>query len=223
MNRSAIVLGSTGLVGSCVVRKLLADNVYKNIILINRRPSGIQHEKIQEIITDFSNFDFMNGLIPVHSIFSCLGTTRKKTPDLQQYEFIEITIPKTIVQRSMIKGQLNAVHAVSAIGAQKGASNFYIDMKGRLEEALTSLEVPRTFLYRPALILGDRKNDKRTGERIAMAIMPIFDKFCKGKWSKYHSIPAQTIAASMLYNDVNVFVNGANILEYDDMQLGIYI
>lgn len=221
MNKSAIVLGSTGLVGSCVVQELLADGVYKNIILINRRPSGIQHEKIQEIITDFSNIDFMNGLIPVHSIFSCLGTTRKKTPDLQQYRFLEVTIPKTIIQRSMIRGQLNAVHVVSAVGAQKGASNFYIDIKGTLEEELSALEVPRTFLYRPSLILGDRKHDKRTGERIATAIMPIFDKFCKGKWSKYHSIPAKTIAASMLYNDVNVFINGVNVLEYDDMQLGI--
>lgn len=221
MNKSALVLGSTGLVGSFVVQELIADGVYKHIILINRRPSGIQHEKVQEIITDFRDFDFMNDLIPVHSIFSCMGTTRKRTPDLEQYRFIEITIPKTVIQRSMIRGQLNAVHVVSAIGAKKGASNFYTGIKGQLEEEIAALEVPRTFFYRPSLILGNRKGEKRTGERIATAIMPIFDKFCRGKWSKYHSIPAQAIAASMLYNDVNVFVNGVNILEYDDMQLGI--
>lgn len=221
MNKSALILGSSGLVGSKLVDNLLKDSVYKNIILINRKHCGIQHEKVQEIITDFSNFDFIQDLIPVDTIFSCLGTTRKKTPDLTAYEFIEITIPQTIIQRMMLKGRLNAVHIVSAIGAKETSSNFYIKMKGKMERLISELEVPRTFLYRPAFILGDRGTDKRFWEQAFFKVAPLIDKLLKGKSLKYHSIAANDIAQSMIYNDINVFINGVNIMEYSDMKMYI--
>lgn len=221
MNKSALVLGSTGLIGSLLVQELLEDSVYKHIILVNRRPSGIIHEKVQEIITDFEQFDFMNDVIPVDTVFSCLGTTKSKTPDLEQYKRIEIIIPKNIIQRCMIKGSLNAVHVVSAVGANAQSANFYTQLKGELEAAISNLEVPRTFLYRPSFLKGKRTNDNRLGERIALFLMPLLDAFFKGKWAKYHSIDAEKVAAAMVYNDVNNFVNGVQILEYDAIQMSV--
>lgn len=219
MNKSVIVLGSTGLVGRHLVQLLLKDSVYKNIILINRKSCGIVNEKVTEIITDFSNFDFMQDVIPVDAIFSCLGTTKKKTPSIEQYEFIEITIPQTIIQRAAIKGKLNAVHLISAVGANENSNNFYLKIKGKVERIIGELEVPRTFLYRPGLIIGDRGNDKRWLEQLWFKLTPYVDKLLKGKSLKYHSITANDIATSMIYNDINVFINGSNVMEYADMKM----
>ncbi len=221
MNKTALVLGSTGLVGSLLLEELLKDDIYKNIILIARRSCGIQDAKIQEIVTDFSNYDFMQQVIPVDTIFSCLGTTKKRTPNLAEYRKIEIEIPQTIAQRCLLKGRLNAIHIVSAIGANATSYNFYSKIKGEMEAAISALEIPRTFIYRPALILGNRRNDNRFLEKMGAKLAPIMDSLLSKKMIKYHSIPAQDIARSMLYNDINVFVNGTTILEYPEMQLGI--
>ena len=48
MSKSAIILGATGLTGSYVLDKLLANNNYNKIIVFSRRELGIRATKLQK-------------------------------------------------------------------------------------------------------------------------------------------------------------------------------
>ncbi len=102
--KTALILGSSGLTGSFILEKLILDTDFDKIILLNRKESGIINPKIQEIITDFKDEINFDSVAKIDSIFSCLGTTRKKTPDLSQYREIEIEIPCKIGKLAMEKG-----------------------------------------------------------------------------------------------------------------------
>ena len=46
--KTAIILGSSGLTGSFILEKLIEDNQYVKIILLNRKKSGIENSKIED-------------------------------------------------------------------------------------------------------------------------------------------------------------------------------
>ena len=47
-----IVLGTTGMVGEGVLHKCLESPEVESVLVINRRPCGVQHQKLKEIIQD---------------------------------------------------------------------------------------------------------------------------------------------------------------------------
>ena len=51
-------------------------------------------------------------------------------------------------------------------------SNFYLKLKGEIENAVLELDLPSTLILRPSLLLGTR-NEYRFGERIAQRVMPL--------------------------------------------------
>ncbi|HEX8038415.1 MAG TPA: epimerase, partial [Chryseosolibacter sp.] len=73
----AIVLGATGMVGKGVLLECLADRRVEKVLVINRRPLNIVHEKLVERIhADFFDFSPIKGeLSEYDACFFCLGTT----------------------------------------------------------------------------------------------------------------------------------------------------
>ena len=194
--KTALILGSTGLTGSYILQLLLKDDAYQNVITINRKPSGLNHPKLQEII---SSFDAEKDLAPfasIHTIFSCLGTTRKKTPDLNQYRKIEIDIPVNYATNALSK-KLESFHFISAVGVTPRSGNFYIRIKSEAEEALKKLSIPHLHIYQPSLLTGPRK-ENRVFENIASFFFPLFNRLLPKKWMHYHSIAAADLAKGMV-------------------------
>lgn len=217
--KTALILGSTGLTGSFVLEKLLTDSEYDKIILLNRKPSGISHVKIHEIITDFKSEIDLKSISKIDSIFSCLGTTRKKTPDLSQYRSIEIEIPYKIAKISIEKG-LQSLHFISSIGASTKSNNYYLKIKGEAEEKLASLDIPHLHIYRPSFLIGPRK-ENRLIEKIFMFIMPIFNPFMFGKASKYKSMQIENLSKSMIAIDKLTSNLPIEIHEYENIMKNI--
>ena len=84
MMKNALIFGSTGLVGSELVKKLTDSAEYSRVYLVNRRESGVVGEKNVEIIFDYeqlvSNPEMLISKInePIQVVFCTLGTTIKK-------------------------------------------------------------------------------------------------------------------------------------------------
>jgi thioester reductase-like protein len=81
--RTAIIWGSTGLIGSCLKKMLLDNNEYSSILCPVRKPSGDNHFKLKEIVLDFDSLiDKPNPAIlenlQADHVFVTLGTTIKK-------------------------------------------------------------------------------------------------------------------------------------------------
>ncbi|MDX2442810.1 MAG: oxidoreductase, partial [Bacteroidales bacterium] len=78
MNRTAVIAGSTGLVGGSLLRQLLVDTSFSKVISISRRDSGVKHDKLVEYTGSLEDPVFLEKHIKGDVIFCCLGTTIKK-------------------------------------------------------------------------------------------------------------------------------------------------
>lgn len=215
MSKTALVLGSSGLIGSLLLEKLFNHPDYSTIVTIVRKPQQINHPKLIEIVTDFNLEINLDEIQQIDSIFSCLGTTRKKTPDLDAYHKIEVDIPNQFAKLGNQKG-LTRFHYISAVGANANSSNFYLKMKGEAEETLQKNTIKQLFLYRPSLLIGNRA-EYRLAENISAKVFPLINIFLRGNLSKYKSIEAEKVAQSLIENDLHSTSNKVSILHYNEI------
>ena len=62
MKINAIITGSTGMVGEGVLHECLNHDNVDSVLVINRKPCDVQHEKLKEIIhTDFHDLSSIEG------------------------------------------------------------------------------------------------------------------------------------------------------------------
>src|SRR5262249_40713620 len=73
---TAAVIGSTGLVGTELVKVLLATPYYNSVLVLNRRPAAAAHPKLSEQIIDFDAPD-LEGVFAEH-LYCALGTTLRR-------------------------------------------------------------------------------------------------------------------------------------------------
>ena len=160
---------------------------------------------------NFDNLEVHKSEFTGDALFLCIGTTRKKTPNLNDYKKIDFGI--NIESAQMAKeNNVPQVHLISSIGADSKASNFYLKLKGEIEEALNDLKFESTFIYRPSVLIGNR-NESRPMETISQKLMPFFDLFMQGKLKKYHSISAKQVAKAIIENSKTNY-KGVSFLEY---------
>jgi N-acetyl-gamma-glutamylphosphate reductase len=58
MNKKVIIIGASGMIGGIILNLCINDNSISEIISLVRKPSGIKHDKLNEIvISDFLNYD----------------------------------------------------------------------------------------------------------------------------------------------------------------------
>jgi uncharacterized protein YbjT (DUF2867 family) len=209
VSKKAIIAGASGLIGSKLLNILLQQPGYDDVLLLVRKELPVSHKNLVQLIVDFEKLDEYEGSISGHALFCCLGSTQKKTPDLNIYRKIDHDYPLKLAQLSKQNG-VDQYHLVSALGANSKSSNFYTKMKGETEEDIQHVGLKCLHIYEPALLTGDRK-EFRLAEKILTPLMKIIDPLLMGGWKKYRSIPAETVAMAMykqsLQNEGGVFIH----------------
>jgi uncharacterized protein YbjT (DUF2867 family) len=216
MPSSIIIIGASGLIGKQVLRQSLENPEIRHVIILVRKPFNLKHPKLNEIITDFKDLTELESSIKGDALICCLGTTRKKSPNLEDYKKIDFDLTVNLA-RIAKQQNVEQIHLISAVGADSESKIFYNRLKGEIEEAIIKLDFSRTFIYRPSLLIGKR-NEFRFGELIAQKLMPIIDILLVGSLKKYHSIPANEIAKAVIKS---IFIKGqkVQILEFKELQL----
>ena len=183
MEKSALILGSTGLVGNFCLNILLENPQYSKITIIVRKPIAINHIKLNQIIcSEFSNLDEYAIEFNVDEVFCCIGTTIKIAGSKEAFTAVDFAIPVLAAQLST-KQSVGLFSVISAAGSNKYSRNFYLHIKGFMEQEVRKCDLIKIHIFRPGLILGDRM-ERRSGERIAQFLMPIIDKILWGKFKK---------------------------------------
>jgi len=193
MQKTALLFGATGLTGSLVLEQLLSDENYATIKLFSRKASGITHPKVKEYIGDLLNLDTFKSDMTGDEVYICIGTTKKKTPDHEQYRKIDLGIPSSVAAICKENG-VTKLAVVSAIGANAKSAVPYNKIKGEMEEAVRSAAIEHTYILRPSFIAGSRQ-EHRAGEKMGIAVFK-FLKFLIPK--KYRAVEAKAIAAKMI-------------------------
>ncbi|MBM3186231.1 MAG: NAD(P)H-binding protein [Bacteroidetes bacterium] len=196
MPKSILIIGASGLIGNEVLKLALENKEIGHVTILVRKSLNVNHPKLNEVISDFKNLNDLESKITGDALICCLGTTRKKTPNLEEYKAIDFGLTINIAQLGQ-KQNFQQVHLISAIGADSNSKIFYNKLKGETEQAIIKINFPQTIIYRPSLLIGKR-NEFRLGELIAKKLAPIFDIFLFGSLKKYHSISAKTIAKAVL-------------------------
>jgi uncharacterized protein YbjT (DUF2867 family) len=215
--QTAVVIGATGLIGSQLVQLLLSDSAFNEVRILVRQPVSFSHQKLVVKTVAFDNYhDLKEKIGSGHSIFCCVGTTQKKVKgDKEAYRKVDYNIPVNAAHAA-IENSFKKFLLVSSIGANKNSGNFYLQLKGSVEEAISKLKFESIHFFRPSLLLGDRK-EFRAGEKIAQSSMKFISFLFFGPLKKYKPIESKDVAKAMLAAAKDTG-KGIQIHEYVEMR-----
>jgi uncharacterized protein YbjT (DUF2867 family) len=213
--KTAIIVGATGLIGNHLLNLLLNSPNYAKVIIFTKRPSQIQHSKLEEHQIDFENIQDYKHHIYGDDFFCTLGTTIKKAGSQEAFRKVDLEYPCLFADIAF-KNNVKHFLIISSIGADEHSNNFYLKTKGELESKLRTIPFDSLSIFRPSLLLGNRK-EFRLGEKIATLITPLFSFFLLGGLKKYRPIKAETVAKAML-NSANQNNVGFKIYESDGIE-----
>ncbi len=206
--KTILLAGATGLVGSAVLQRCLADRTIAAVIVPTRRAVELKHPKIRNIVMDLmagENGEPSSGLSDavakvsagkIDAYISALGTTIKTAGSREAF----IAVDRDLVSRfAEIAKQQNAkqIVFVSSVGATRQTSNFYLRVKGETEDLLERMKFDRVDILRPGVLLGSRE-DSRPGEAVAQKLSFIYNPLMRGPLRRYRAISADTVAAATL-------------------------
>ncbi len=211
INKTALVLGATGLIGDLLTHQLIASGRYERVKVLVRNSLGWQHPQLQEVPFDFER---PNGLVTqADDIFCCLGTTMKKAGSKDAFKRVDYQYPMDIARLGLANGAKQFA-IVTAMGADAESSFFYNRVKGEVERDLTAMNFPTLLIFRPSLLLGNRRGENRLGERLAEGVMRLFSPLIP---EKYKGVEAAKVANAML-TTAQQDLTGKHVYESDSLQ-----
>ncbi len=193
--KTALIIGSSGLVGKQLLSLLLESKDYDKVIAFNKREMGLNHLKLTQHLIDFENISSYKNLIIGDDFFCTIGTTIKKAGSKKAFRKVDFSYPKQFAE---IAKTNNIKHflIVSSLGADANSSNFYLKAKGEIEQFLININFESVSIFRPSILKGNRA-EFRLGEKIGLTIMNLFSFLFIGKLKKYKPIESETVAKGM--------------------------
>ncbi len=163
----AIITGATGMVGEGVLHECLLHPDVEAVLVINRKPGGVVHPKLKEIIhNDFFDLSpIRDQLRGYNACFFCLGVS---SVGMKADEYYRLTYTLTM-QVAEVLSQVSAVSPgsstsgpstgmvfcyVSGAGtdsSEKGRSG-WARVKGKTENDLSKLPFRQVYNFRPGFI-----------------------------------------------------------------------
>mgnify|MGYP001294173356 FL=1 len=194
--KTALVFGSSGLVGGHLLNQLIENHNYNKIKIFVRSEPKNHNPKVEIIKTDFNNLENHKEDIKGDDCFFCIGTTKQNSPDKSEYRRVELDVPKQIAQITK-SNSVNSFVFVSSGYADPKSSGDYLKFKGEVEEELKRLDFPKLGIMRPSFLLGDRK-EKRVGEKIGIFVFKLLSPLFLGPLKKMKPIHSETVAKAMI-------------------------
>jgi uncharacterized protein YbjT (DUF2867 family) len=194
--KTALMIGSTGLIGSHLLELLLDSNNYKKVITFVKRDTGIKHPKLTQYIVDFDKPETYQDLVDGDDFFCTIGTTIKKAGSKEAFRKVDFEYPRqfaTVALQNKVKQFL----IISSLGADANSGNFYLKTKGEIEAFLRDSGLESISILQPSLLLGNR-TEFRLGEKAAAFLMKAFSFLLFGKLKKYKPIESTAVAKALV-------------------------
>lgn len=154
MKIKAIITGATGMVGEGVLFECLSHPDVEQVLVINRKPGGVSHSKLREIIhADFFNLaPIESQLMGYNACFFCLGTS---SVGMSEEDYKHTTYDLTLNVGQLL-AKLNPeltfcyVTGAGTDSSEKGRSA-WARVKGATENALMRL-FKNSYMFRPGFM-----------------------------------------------------------------------
>ncbi|HXH17701.1 MAG TPA: oxidoreductase [Chitinophagales bacterium] len=194
--RSALLAGASGLIGGHCLNFLLNEAAYDSVSLVVRKEMPLIHPKLRQHSINFDRLIDYSSILKGDDVFCCLGTTIKKAGSQSNFKKVDLEYPVEIARLALANGAKQLL-IVTALGANKSSLIFYNRVKGEVEDAVKKLSYNAIHIFRPSLLLGERK-EYRAGEKIGTALYRIASPLFIGPLKKYKAIEGKAVAAAMV-------------------------
>jgi uncharacterized protein YbjT (DUF2867 family) len=160
MKINVIITGVTGMVGEGVLIESLLHPDVEKVLVINRRPCGVNHPKLTEII--HSNFfdisSIAKQLIGFNACFFCLGVS---SVGMKEAEYYSSTYTLTMHMAKILSGQnpemtFCYISGTGTDSTEKGRLN-WARVKGKTENDLMKLPFKKVYAFRPGFMLPSKE------------------------------------------------------------------
>ncbi|MEQ1586787.1 MAG: NAD(P)H-binding protein [Cyclobacteriaceae bacterium] len=192
MSRTALLAGSTGLIGNQLLQLLLDEVAYDKVIALSRRPLETTHPKLQNVVLEVDQLK-QHADLKADDVFCCLGTTIKQAKSKEAFRKVDFDYPLELAKTLHANGAKQFL-LVSALGSDKNSSIFYNRVKGEVEAAIAAVGFAAFHIFKPSLLIGPRK-EQRAGEDAAKVFYKIFGFLIP---QKYKGIESIKVARAML-------------------------
>ena len=210
--KTALIAGSTGLIGRQLLQLLIESPLYEKVIAITRQDLPA-HPKLVQIKMEFGSITENSALLKADDVFCCLGTTMAKVGSKEKFRQVDFYYPYLLAKTTRATGASQYL-IVTALGANKSSSIFYNEVKGEVEEAVSAVGFDAVHIFRPSLLIGDRP-EKRSGEDTAKLFYRIFGFLIP---EKYKAISSIKVARAMLHfatqNKKGTFIHESGELQH---------
>lgn len=205
--KTAVIIGSTGLIGKLLLEKLVLHSDFHQIIAIQRSKKSahdplFSHPKVRCLYFDFQNWAELTLQVegfsrntPV-SFFCCLGTTMAKAGSQEAFRKVDHNYIVEFAKMAQ-KCKAEQLLVVSALGADRNSEIFYNRIKGETENDVQEHFSGKLHFMRPSLLLGHR-NELRITEKFGVMLAPLISFAMIGSLAKYKPIEASHVAQAML-------------------------
>ncbi|MCU0398652.1 MAG: NAD(P)H-binding protein, partial [Cyclobacteriaceae bacterium] len=114
--KTALLAGSTGLIGKQLLQLLLDDPYYNEVKAISRKPLDIQHPKLQNLVTDLNSLTQHHDELKTDDVFCCLGTTIKQAGSQEAFRKVDYEYPLELARLTKNQGATQYL-IITALGS----------------------------------------------------------------------------------------------------------
>ncbi|MBO1529960.1 NAD-dependent epimerase/dehydratase family protein [Psychrobacter sp. F1192] len=195
MQRKAVIIGATGLVGQHLIKQL--SEIYDTVIVIARRPPRYINASMRFYqVTDFNNLAEVFASVGVDGstdAFSCLGTTKKQAGSDEVFRKVDHDYNVNFAKLCYDKGVKN-FFLLSAMNADLDSRFLYNQVKAETEQSITAIGFEQLVIFRPSLLLGKHKG--RPLENISQTVFKLISPLVSESLP-LHPISAKRVAIAM--------------------------
>lgn len=213
--KTALIIGSTGLIGSELLNLLLDSNDYLKVITFVKRDTGIKHPKLTQHIIDFDKPETYKELVVGDDFFCTIGTTIKKAGSKEAFRKVDFEYPRQFASFAL-QNKVKQFLIISSLGADAKSGNFYLKTKGEIQDFLKDCSFENVAVLQPSLLLGNR-TEFRLGEKVGAFFMKTFSFLFLGNLKKYKPIEGKTVAKAF-FKIAQTNNKGFKIYESDVIQ-----
>ena len=191
------LVGASGLIGMSLIRLALGRSDLRIVAVARRELQLPPGARMEVLLADPANWGDAIAATNADVLVSALGTTwRKAGKDEAAFRSVDEALVLACAKAAKAAGMRQMI-AISSVGADPMAKNFYLRVKGEVEQKLGKVGLPRLDLIRPGLLRGPRE-ELRPAERLGMIASPLIDLALHGAYAKYRSIKAEVVARAIV-------------------------
>ncbi|MBP1222478.1 NAD-dependent epimerase/dehydratase family protein [Flavobacterium sp. 1355] len=150
-----IITGATGMVGEGVLLECLDNYAVKKVLMINRKPSGIKHPKLEELIVlDFMQLSrYADALQGYDACFYCAGVS---SVGMNEIKYTYVTYDTTLafaralseINQNMVFNFVTGSHTDTS----ENGKVMWARVKGKTENDLMKLPFRGQYNFRPGFM-----------------------------------------------------------------------